>query len=200
VGLDPICIFGGAFDPIHIGHLLIAEDVRVMRNLAGILFVPCNLPPTKEKTEAGPEDRLEMVRLGVKDNPFFEASDIEVKRRGVSYTVETLRDIRQSFDCEREVYLLMGMDQLSAIESWREPEEIVSMCRILAVRRPGFKDSEIPAELAGSVEILETRQLEISSTEIRKRLSLGESVRYMLTDAVLEYILLHGLYGASSES
>ena len=196
MGLDPICVFGGAFDPVHIGHLLIAEDVRAMKHLAKVLFMPCNIPPTKIKTEASSEDRLEMVRLAVRENRTFETSDIETKRKGVSYTIDTLRELRSRFGEERRLYLLMGMDQLCAIEGWRDPGGIADMCTILAAQRPGCEEAKIPDGLAGSVEILETRRVDISSTEIRRRLRFGGSIRYMVTEAVFDYIHLKGLYGA----
>ena len=198
MGQDPICIFGGAFDPIHVGHLLIAEDVRVRKGLARIVFVPCSIPPTKERTEAGAQDRLEMVRLAVKDNPAFEASDIEVKRGGISYTVDTLRSVREGLSHGQRIYLLMGMDQLNAIESWREPEEITKMCRILVVDRPGLERAAIPESVARSVDRVDALRIDVSSSTIRRRLNLGQSVRYMVTGAVLDYIFSKGLYGAKS--
>jgi nicotinate-nucleotide adenylyltransferase len=200
VGRDPICIFGGAFDPIHIGHLLIAEDVRVKKDMARVLFIPCSKPPTKEETEAGAQERLEMVRIAAEGNPFFEVSDIEVIRGGVSFTVDTLRSVRKEFGPERQIYLLMGMDQLNAIESWREPDEIVKMCTILALDRPGWKGRNVPADLASSVEKVDALQIDISSSMVRERLRSGQSVRYMLTKGVLEYIFSKGLYGASGEN
>jgi nicotinate-nucleotide adenylyltransferase len=200
LGLDPICIFGGAFDPIHVGHLLVAEDVAAIKRAARVLFIPCNAPPTKEKTAASAEERLDMVRLAVKGNPMFDVSDTEVKRGGISYTVDTLRELRSSYGAERELCLLVGMDQLNVIEGWRDPGEIVKMARILVVGRPGYEESGIPAELTAKVEIVNSRQIEVSSTEIRNRLRKGKPVRYMVTEPVLEYIYEHSLYGAGSGS
>lgn len=195
VGQDPICIFGGAFDPIHIGHLIIAEDVRIKKCLERVIFIPCNIPPTKANTVAGPADRLEMVRLAVRHNPGFEACDLEIRRDGPSYTVDTLREARRQYGTGRLYYLLMGMDQLNAIESWHEPSEIAEICKILAVPRPGFTQVSIPSSFERNVEILDTRQIELSSTEIRERLRKGISIRYMVPTSVIEYITLHGLYG-----
>ncbi|MFQ5906968.1 MAG: nicotinate (nicotinamide) nucleotide adenylyltransferase, partial [bacterium] len=135
---DPICIFGGAFDPIHIGHLVAAEDVRQKMEFAKIHFIPCNVPATKGSAEASPGDRFEMVKLAIDGNPGFGASDIEIKKGGKSYTIDTLREVSSTFGRRRRIFLLMGVDQLNTIGTWRHPEEIIELCTILAMRRPGF--------------------------------------------------------------
>jgi len=191
---DPICIFGGAFDPIHIGHLIVAEDVRQKMDLPGIRFVPCNVPPTKESADASAGDRLEMVKLAIEGNSCFEASDTEIKREGRSYTVDTLREVSSRFGRNRPIYLLMGVDQLNTMESWRHPEVIIQLCTILAMRRPGFTPRKIPKKFMQKINLIGVRQVDISSTEVRKRLYQGLSARYLVPGAVLEYICRNGLY------
>lgn len=194
-----VCIFGGAFDPIHIGHLIVAEDVRVRMNFEKVYFVPCNVPPTKDTAEASPRDRMEMVKLAIKGNSGFEASDIEIRKEGRSYTVDTLREVSKTLGKNKTIYLLMGTDQSNAIESWHRPEEIVKMSTIIAMRRPGFTGKKTPEEFARKVSVIHVRQVDVSSTEIRKRLHLGLSIRYLVTEPVLDYIYSRGLYTQATE-
>lgn len=189
-----VCIFGGAFDPIHIGHLIVAEDVRVKMEFEKIYFIPCNLPPTKEEVEASSRDRMEMVKLAIEGNSGFLASDIEIRKGGRSYTVDTLREISETFGKNKSIYVLMGMDQANCIESWQSPEEIVKMSTIIAMKRPGVKQKDIPEKYTSKMSLIDVRQVDVSSREIRRRVRLGLSIRYMVLEPVLEYIYTHGLY------
>jgi len=194
-----VCIFGGAFDPIHIAHLIVAEDVRMKMEFEKIHFIPCNVPPTKDRVEASSKDRMEMVKLAVENNSGFEASDIEVRRDGPSYTVDTLKEISETFGKNKPIYLLMGMDQANCIESWQDPEEIAKMSTIIVMKRPGVKEKKMPEEFAKRAQSIDVRQVDISSREIRKRLGLRMSIRYMVTEPVLKYIYEHGLYTQATD-
>jgi nicotinate-nucleotide adenylyltransferase len=199
VGQDPICVFGGAFDPVHIGHLMVAQDVREKKGFERILFVPCNLPPTKESTGASAEERIDMLSLATTPDPAFELSDMEVRREGRSYTVDTLEETRSEFGSGRPIFLLVGMDQLNVIESWHRPERIVQLCTILAVHRPGAPPGEIPEMFRRRVEMVDARLVDVSSSEIRERIRRGLSIKYLVTDAVESYIYERGLYGAAGK-
>ena len=164
-----------------------------------IYFVPCNVSPTKGRVEASPQDRMEMVRLAKEDNSGFEASDIETRKEGRSYTVDTLREVSKTFGRNKRIYLLMGMDQANCIESWHSPEEIAKMSTIIAMRRPGIIEKKMPRKFAGKVNLIDVRQVDVSSREIRKRLHLGLSIRYLVTEPVLKYIYEHGLYTEATD-
>jgi nicotinate-nucleotide adenylyltransferase len=194
----PVCIFGGAFDPIHIAHLIVAEDVRQTMAFDMVCFVPCSVPPTKDKTEAGVKERMDMVKLAIKGNPHFEVSDIETKRKGKSYSIDTISEMSKVLGRGVPMFLLMGTDQLNLIETWHEPERILKLCTILAMHRPGVTPKQMMNQFAARVKLVSTKQVDISSTEIRRRLHLGLSVRYLVTDSVLDYIYKHGLYGTKT--
>ncbi|MDI6808473.1 MAG: nicotinate-nucleotide adenylyltransferase [Candidatus Eisenbacteria bacterium] len=190
-----IGLMGGTFDPIHFGHLFIAEEARTKLGLSKVIFVPSGRPPHKERNYLSPaKDRIEMTSLAIRGNPFFELSDIEVKSDEISFTVRTIVSFRNVVGKEAALYLIMGSDSLAELGTWKDPEKILDECTVVAVRRPGCKTPE-PEELRRQkVSVIDSQGVEISSTEIRRRIGRGESVRYLMPDAVLSYIASHGLY------
>ncbi|MDD6382512.1 nicotinate-nucleotide adenylyltransferase [Mitsuokella jalaludinii] len=198
---DRIGIMGGTFDPIHNGHLLTAEYVRDACRLVKILFIPAANSPFKlEKKVAPAHDRLAMTRLAVADNPYFEASDIEMCRRGVSYTSDTIDELHRQFGRRATFFFITGADAINALPSWHASEHLLASCHFIAATRQGTKlDMAHLREAFGSlcerhIHQLTTPELEISSTEIRARIRAGRSVRYMLPAAVADYIKKEGLY------
>ncbi len=194
-------IFGGSFDPVHIGHLRLAEEAREQARLDRVLFIPTQVSPFKEgRTQIPGELRLAMLRLATEDNPAFQVSDTEIHRPGPSYTVDTLRELeREHPDAER--FFITGTDALRDLPKWRQPEEVVRLTRFLVSVRPGVKKAEVLAALPDvweeRVTFIEMPELDISSTYLRERLKVGSSVRYLLPCAVEEYILTHRLYRES---
>jgi nicotinate-nucleotide adenylyltransferase len=192
--VERIGMFGGTFDPIHVGHLLLAERAREELGLDHILFVPANVPPHKRSGRliAPPESRLEMLRLAIAGNPAFEISTHEIDREGVSYTVDTLRHFEAVRPTARFT-LLIGGDNAGDFATWRDPEQIVRLASVAVWARPG---SQLPAELLPGVGYhrIDSPLLEISSTDIRSRAAAGRSIRYMVPDAVADYITRHELY------
>ncbi|MGQ9630599.1 MAG: nicotinate-nucleotide adenylyltransferase [bacterium] len=186
-------IMGGTFDPIHIGHLIVAENVRVGANLNRVIFIPNRIPPHKAGTVAPPEDRYEMVRLAIAGNPFFELSDIEMRREGRSYTVDTMRALRR-IRPEDELYLIIGADAILDIASWKETAELGELCKFLVLRRPGFSLEGLDERLKGRASVMDNPLIGISSTEIRRRLSSGKSIRYLVPEGVRRYIETRNLY------
>lgn len=188
-------LFGGTFDPIHVGHLVLAEQCREACGLDRVWFVVAGEPPHKRGVErtAG-RHRLEMVRLAIAGNPGFEVSDVEVERAGPSYSVDTLAQIRAERPGD-ELFFLIGGDSLVDLPSWREPERIARLASIVVVNRPGARgdvpDFGIDAKPILSVAI---PPLEVSSSDLRSRLAAGKSVRYMVPAAVSAYIDAHELY------
>ncbi len=199
-----IGIFGGTFDPIHIGHLIIAERACEELELNRLLIIPACIPPHKqEKNIVDSEHRYEMVKLATAGNTKFEVSDTELKRHGVSYSVETLRIIQAMVRVLSEYYFIIGSDMLPILHTWKEIDKLVDMCTFVVAVRPGFKKENWKKLLPSlSPEIrekvvqhpLENPLVDISSTEIRKRAADGKSIRYLVPEPVEEYIHKHGLY------
>ncbi|HUI64828.1 MAG TPA: nicotinate-nucleotide adenylyltransferase [Bacteroidota bacterium] len=189
-----IGIFGGTFDPIHHGHLIVAEYVREHVALDRIIFIPTDISPHKQAANpASAKDRLAMLREAIRSNPFFECADVEVARGGVSYTVETLRTLKQRSPSE-ELYLLIGADNIADFLSWREPGEIVRLAQIIVMNRPGFRRAAPDSPLLRNVIPCEVPNIDISATEIRRRRVKGLPISYLVPLSVAKYIARHHLY------
>jgi len=185
-------ILGGSFDPIHLGHLRAAENAREALGLKEVRFIPAGEPPHKPKDAlSAAEDRLAMVRLATASNPAFVVSDLEVRRAGPSYTVETLLAIAAEPE-SHELFLIVGSDTLPEIPSWREPQRIFSLCTVAVAVRPGARRGETPA----GARVLEVPgpELPLSATFVRHCAREGRSVRYLVPDAVADYIETRRLY------
>ena len=190
-----ICIFGGTFDPPHIGHLLVAQTVCEAENFDKILFMPANKPPHK-KNISGVKDRLNMLNIAIEGNPNFEISDMEIKRGGVSYTIETLKTMKSSVVKEDdELFYLIGSDSLLELDTWKKPREILNNCNVLVAIRPGFRPSDIPAWILHRIQFANIPRFEISSSNIRTRWRENKTIRYLVTLPVWEYINQNKLYG-----
>ncbi len=198
-----IGIFGGTFDPIHVGHLLLAELARERLRLDEVRFIPAATAPHKlEQKSSDGKQRLELVRLAIGGNPYFTADDRELRRSGVSFTVDTLTELRAELP-EAELFFLMGGDSLAELHTWREPERICQLAFVAVLARGGhdnpdlqqlkrFLSPEQHADLAS--HLIPMPQLEISSSDIRQRVAAGRSVRYQLHPAVAAAIAASGLY------
>lgn len=197
--LPRIVILGGTFDPIHIGHLAIAEDVRYTLGASHVLFVPAAQQPLKSyQHRASAADRLTMAQLATADNPAFTVSDIEIRRGGLSYTVETVAAIHAE-QPDAEIFFTVGVDAAVTLPKWFEVERLLGLCRVVIVERPGysFDPQALFAELPAAREriiVIPGPALDISASEVRQRLSEERPIRYHLPVAVREYIEEHGLY------
>ncbi len=193
-----IAIFGGTFNPIHLGHLMVAEFIRSEENLEKVVFLPTGDPPHKAPLISA-EDRLKMVEYAIEDNPYFTLSDIEVKREGNSYTIDTIRHfLREGYS---EIYYIIGSDTLFQLKTWREYKEVLKILKFYIMRRPGDIEEEILKEIEDlksnygtEIILVDGPQYKISSTEIRNRIKLGKSVKYLLPQSVIEYIDRRDLY------
>ncbi|MBI5169093.1 MAG: nicotinate-nucleotide adenylyltransferase [Candidatus Eisenbacteria bacterium] len=192
-------IFGGTFDPPHTGHLALAECAREQLGLDRVLFVPAARPPHKRGAKrSSAAHRVAMTRAAVRGNPAFAVSTIETRRRGPSWTVDTVRALAAEHAGE-ELWLLMGADSYAAFGTWREPAEIARHARLAVALRPGTRAPKRPRGVARDrVTFLENPELEISSSAVRERARAGRSVRYLVPDAVARHIARHGLYGSAS--
>lgn len=194
-------VFGGTFDPIHIGHLIVAEDARVQLGLDKVLFVPAGQPWLKadrQVTEA--RHRLAMVERAVASNPCFRASDIEVARPGPTYTADTLAELRRKLGSDAEIYFILGLDSLRQLSRWHRPERVLEMCTVVGVSRPGAGDFDpgtldaITPGASSKVVLLRVPLIDISGTDIRRRVAAGLSIKYRVPEAVEAYIYEQGLY------
>lgn len=194
-------VMGGSFDPIHFAHLLVAETVREALELDLVLFLPVGQQPLKlGQPQASVEHRITMVELAIAGNPHFALSRVDADRPGPSYTVETLRQLREEWsEPGMEMWFIIGADSLLTFPRWRDPEGILSQTRLAVVRRPGYlpDTSSLYAEtpqLEAAVDWVDAPLMEISATDIRRRVAEGRSIRYLAPETVREYIEEHGLY------
>ena len=188
-----IGVLGGTFDPPHIGHLIAAVDAYESPKLDRLIFIQTASQPHKTATPAiaSAKDRLEMLRLAVGTDPRFEVSDTEVERGGLSYTVDTLETLKAEHP-DSELVLIVGRDALAAFDRWKNPDRIRELATLAVVARNGDPTTSAPADRF--VTVVNSRQVDVSSTEIRKRLSEGKSVRGFVAESVEAYIAAQNLY------
>jgi nicotinate-nucleotide adenylyltransferase len=188
-------IFGGTFDPIHNGHLQIAAQAERQFNLDRLIFIPAFTPPHKEQDRGGASapDRLEMLRLALAPFNHWECSDMEIRRAGVSYTIDTLGALREE-QPTAEFFLIIGSDNLAALDRWRKPEQVASMATFLVYERPGFPAGTPPPAVPATIRLICGAPLEISSSEIRRKIREKKNVSELVPPGVLPYIQAHGLY------
>ena len=185
-----IGILGGTFNPIHLGHLILAEEIREKLKLDSVIFMPAYLPPHKEsKGIAAAKHRLAMVRRAIKGNPFFASSDIEIKRKGRSYTIDTLNQLKRK-RAHDTLFFITGSDLLRYLAQWKDLKEIIKMVRFVVATRPGYPLEKIPAYIT-TVPI---RAVDISGVEIRRAVRNKQSIRYLVPESVYSYIKTLRLY------
>ena len=192
---------GGTFNPIHIGHLIIAERAREQFNLEEVLFMPCGMPYMKDTSELLPSDiRAEMVSLAIEDNPFFTLSTIEIEKEGSTYTYETLEQLRGK-NPDTEYYFILGADSLWTISDWKEPKIIFANCHILAAVRDDKSAQDMNKRINflknkfdAKISLLKTGHIEVSSSFIRDSIKKETSIRYIVPKNVYEYIVENKLY------
>jgi len=196
-------IMGGTFDPIHIAHLIIAEEARTRLALDRVIFIPAGEPwmkPGRIVSAAG--QRVEMVKLAISSNPDFSISLSEIERPGPTYTVDTLEQLLGELGYDTQLFLLLGWDSVAELPAWKAPYRVSKMATVVAFPRPGFIKPEIAVlervmpGIADRMVFLDEPYFEISSTGIRKRIADGGSVRYLVPDTVGQYIIECGLYKA----
>ena len=196
-----IGIMGGTFDPIHFGHLATAEAVREIFTLDEIIFIPAARPPHKlGKNVTDEKHRLAMTILATRSNKFFRVSDMELKRTGLSYTLDTVNELHKTFGDSAEIFFIIGADSLADLPKWHAARELVNKCHFIATTRQGVDiDFSAVENFFGSAAVehihrVTTPRLEISSTDLREKVRLGRSIKYLVPKAVEEYILREGLY------
>jgi len=196
-----IGVLGGTFDPIHIGHLILAGEVRARLNLAEILFAPTGQPWLKADSPVSPaEHRVEMVRLAIADKPYFKLSTMEIERVGPTYTVDTIAELKARLGAGDELFFILGWDNLAELSRWRQPSRLITMCRLVAVPRPGYPlpslkalEASIPG-LSQRVTLMDRPEIDISASAVRGRVAQGLSIHRLVPEPVERYIKEHKLY------
>jgi nicotinate-nucleotide adenylyltransferase len=195
-----VAILGGTFDPVHIGHLILAEEACDQLGLSVVCVVPAGDPPHKQNRRLAPvEDRVRMIELAIQGNPAFQVSRVDVDRPGPHYTVDTVRIFQEQLPPGGELYFLMGYDSLAELPGWHRPEDLVAACHLVALTRYDVPLDwpRLEAALPGireRVTLLDMPEIEIASHQIQERVRVGRSIRYLVPDAVRLYIEEHGLY------
>ena len=202
--LKRIGILGGTFNPIHMGHLIMAEEACQHHHLSKVLFIPTYIPPHKYVNDlAEAHHRNHMVKAAISGKSRFEVSDLEIMREGKSYTIDTVQEILNHYGKDSEVFLIMGADSLNELELWKNIKSLSQLCHFVIVNRPGFKTeaSARLVEIIGNDKVLDMERLRIeidpigiSSTEIRKRLKDGIEIQGLVPECVEAYIKERGLY------
>jgi len=200
-----IGLFGGTFDPIHIGHLIIAELARQKYNLDRVVFIPAGNPPHKSvKLIAPAKDRFEMVRLAIEDNPFFEINSIEVFKESVSYSVDTLKALKNAYPEKTKFFFIVGEDSLLELKTWRKPDEILRLCNLIVYRRPDYLSEPVQRGnetlnvfWRTGISFIDGPLLNVSSTWIRKMNMDKMSIKYLVPVKIEEYIKKYSLYSGS---
>ncbi len=191
-------IFGGAFNPIHTAHLIVAEDVRQQMYLDKVLFIPYASPPHKEQGAlAEAEIRLHMINLAISDNPYFEASDMEIRKgkNSVTYTVETLSELRAVYRNEQiKFYLIIGLDNLIDLHTWKDPGKLFLLSEVVVLNRPGYVIRDVQNEYGRQVTFVPAPNIDISATDIRNKIREKKSIKYLVPNAVEKFIQNNKLY------
>ena len=191
---DRLGILGGTFDPIHLGHLILAEQLKEGLNLKKVIFVPSANPPHKRNSlVSSAKDRLMMAKIAIKDNPDFILSDLELKREGKSYTVDTLSEFKKLYP-DSELFFLLGSDVLDEIKSWKEPDKIFEEVKVVIALRPGFDKIDSQSRFVKKSLLFPIPGLNISSTQIREKVKAGNSIRYLVPPGIEEFIRAKNLY------
>ncbi len=200
--MERIAVMGGTFDPIHHGHLVIAEQIRCEYNLDKVIFIPAGIPPHKTGLQVSDsKHRYAMALLATVTNPYFEVSKIEIEDENISYTIHTIKKLRQIYKENTELFFITGADAICDIETWKNVDELLHICRFIAATRPGLespfveeKIKDLQKKYQADIYQMDVPALAISSTDIRRRVKTNQSIKYLVPESVEYYIYKNGLY------
>lgn len=190
--MKKIGIYGGTFDPIHMGHLITAELVKEIRKLDKVVFVPAYIAPHKQDEKTAPgKDRIEMVKLAIEGCRNFSSSNFELKKKGISYTIDTIREFKKK---NYDVELIIGYDNMIGFHKWKDPDDIIKLARVVVLPRQSSDDPRARNDYFDLVEFVSTPHIELSSTEIRSRIKNKKPIQFLVPNAVEKYIYQQKLY------
>jgi nicotinate-nucleotide adenylyltransferase len=196
-----LALFGGTFNPIHVGHLRLAEDVREQFNIDRVLFIPTNIPPHKSvDAHIEPKHRLNMVQLAIEGNDSFNCDDVELRRGGNSYTIDTVEYVYEQYAFDGRPYFILGSDLMPEIGTWKSIERLAGLVHFIVLIRADypFREESCSGIMGLSWHRFNGRKIQVNSTEIRHIMGRGASIRYLVTERVLQYIRDHELYGENT--
>jgi len=190
-----LAIMGGTFNPPHLGHLICAEEVYDHFKFHKLIFIPNARPPHKNKRRViDPQHRYMMTYLAIKDNPHFEISRIELDRPGRSYSIETIKEFKRIYEPNTEFYWIVGADSILEMNIWKDIDELLTLCNFIAISRPGYDLNKADPRYLNKVTFFKVTAIDISASEIRKRVKNEQSIRYFVPPKVEDYIYKNGLY------
>jgi len=190
--METVGIYGGTFDPIHTGHLITAQSVCEIRKLDKIIFIPSLISPHKtDRISSSPRHRINMLKLAIKDIPYFEYSDIEVKRKEISYTINTILALKSAY---KNIELIIGYDNLITFDTWKEPDKILEFVKLVVLRRKVREENLHRNKYFNKAIFIETPLIEIFGTDIRERVKTNRSINFLVPQKVMAYIYKHNLY------
>jgi nicotinate-nucleotide adenylyltransferase len=190
--MNGIGIYGGTFDPVHHGHLITAQSVKEIRNLDKIIFIPGFVSPHKTELKiSGPVHRINMLKLAISGIPYFDWSDIEINRGNISYTIDTLLELKKQYN---HIELIVGADNLEKFDTWKSPGEIIKLATLLVLRRKNVDKTGNKNKFMEKAVMLETPRIDISGTEIRDRVKRGLPIDFLVPQKVMKYIYDLNLY------
>lgn len=198
---EKIGVLGGTFDPIHFGHLIIAEEIKDRYNLDKIIFIPCGMPSHKDTSKVSDTfHRMNMVQIAIDTNIHFEVSDIEIRRKGYTYTIDTVLQLKHMYP-KSDIFHIIGADIVSDLSSWKKCDELFANCEFIVTIRNGFTENRLKDQIKvlenlynAKINLANVRLIDISSTEIRKNVKSNMSIKYLLPEAVEKYIFVNNLY------
>ncbi len=190
-----LVVMGGTFNPPHIAHLICAEEVYELIKFDKVLFIPSARPPHKDNNEVlDALHRYSMTILATEGNPHFEVSRIELDRPGRSYTIETVKELKQIYGSDAEIHWIVGADAIIEMPSWKSIDELLEICNFVGINRPGYDPGRASEKILNKIQRINVTNVDISSSDIRQRVYLGKSIKYLVTSSVEDYIYKNGLY------
>ncbi|MGB9596470.1 MAG: nicotinate-nucleotide adenylyltransferase [Candidatus Poribacteria bacterium] len=190
-----LVVMGGTFNPPHIAHLICAEEVYELFKFDKALFIPCARPPHKNNSEIiDVHHRYNMTILATQDNQHFEVSRVELDRLGRSYTIETVKELKKLYGNDTEIYWIVGADAILEMPSWKNIDELLEICNFIGINRPGYDIKHASEKILNKIQRVDVINIDISSSNIRKRIHERKSIKYLVPSAVEDYIYKNGLY------
>ena len=190
--MKTIGIYGGTFDPIHLGHLITAQSVYELRKLDKILFIPSFISPHKtDRISSSSKDRINMLKLAIKDIPYFDFTDIEIKGKNISYTIDTIRALKSSYE---NIELIIGYDNLLVFNKWKKPDDLLKLVKLVVLKRKVKDEKNRKNKYFKKAIFVETPLIDIRGTDIRKRVRSDNSINFLVPQKVMAYIYKHNLY------